>query len=98
MTNRADYNYDVKNGTASSYNIMVRASNVTRGSGLVIIQTSIVSFAGTNVNHSGTSASFGVTNISGDTFLVEFSTDAGSSWGGIVYLTSTPTFDYSIYS
>ena len=93
LTSKADYNFDVKNGTVSSANIGVRVSNVTRGSGTVAISVS-TSLPGTIDNYTGLTSTFGLTNIAGDTFLVEFSIDGGSTWAGTVYLSSPSVFDY----
>ena len=97
LTDRADYDFDVKNGTVSNENIAVRVSNVTLGSGTVTINlVPSVSTAGTIQNYVGTTSSFGLTNILGNTFLVEFSIDAGVTWTGITYLVSPSTFDYPL--
>lgn len=97
LTDRANYNFDVKNGTASNANIEVRVSNVTLGSGTVSINlVPSVSTAGTVQNYTGLTSTFGVTNVFGNTFLVEFSIDAGVTWLATVYLSSPSTFDYPI--
>jgi hypothetical protein len=95
LSDKADYDFDIKNGTASNANIAVRVSNVTQSSGTIFINVN-TSYAGTIDNYTGLTSTFGVTNIIGDSFLVEFSTDGGSTWTGAVYSSAASTFDYPV--
>ena len=73
--------FDTTNPTATDATTIVRVQNVTRSSAWV--QSGVnVSYAGEyHVSHSSTLA-MGVTNVTGDTFDIQFSIDNGTTWSG----------------
>ena len=88
-----DYHLYIKNGTSNNYSTQARVRNTTTGSWNVIINT-FISYAHTIMDLSGTTAKLNFANTNGDTYVMEFSTDGGSTWNGITYNgTGTIPFD-----
>ncbi len=88
-----DVNYSSTNPTVTKYYIKIRIQNVSKNSGW-IVGTSYISDAGEYRISRSETVPMNVTNATGDTFDIEYSTDDGATWTAPIFVTNTKTIPY----
>jgi hypothetical protein len=93
---RLDWDVQVSNTTASNYTVNARIMNVTQGSAWKTMNMGTSTAGTTNVTWSGVALNMLVTNSTGDTFDLQFSTDGGATYTGTILHAFPYTLPYDI--